>query len=164
MIQPVLDIGDNLVSLGSVGGHLYALHHGPAVGHGIGLGVKKVDVEALLGLGVMLIEVVPGLKGVAEGGGTLGVDGDVNEVSIPLGPGALKALGEYVGVELGVGGNLGGGQEHIKKLIGGEVYAVLIFLVTHGNGEGEYLDGILIPQLCGQVCGGVGGEFDTSHR
>ena len=68
------------------------------------------------------------------------------------------------GVKLGVGGNLGCGQEHIKKLIGLEVYAVLIFLVSHGDGERENLDGELIPQLSGQIRSGVGGEFDTSHK
>ena len=98
-------------------------------------------MEGVFGFGVVLVEVVPGLKGVSVSGRALGVDGDMDEIGVPFGPGRLKALGKHEGVELGVGRDLRGGQEHIKKLIRGEVHAVLVFLLAHGDGEGEHLDG-----------------------
>ena len=125
---------------------------------------KQVDVEGILGLRMVLVKVVPGLKGVCEGGRALGVDGDVDEIGISFRPGRFKALSKHIGIELGVGGDLGGGQEHIKKLVRGKVYAVFIFLIPHGDGEREHLDGPLFPQLGGQVCSGIGGELDTSHN
>ena len=122
-----------------------------------------MDGEAPLGLRVVLIELVPGLEGVHIGGRPLGVDAGVDQIGIARLPGRLEALGEHEGVELGVGGDLRGGQEHLIELVGGEVDAVIQLPVPHGDGEGERLDIQLLPQLGGDVGGGVGGEFDMSH-
>ena len=163
MVHPVLDKVHHRLGLSPSGGHPRPLDHRPAVAHGVVQGVDNVDVEGIPGLGVVLVELPPGLIGVGAGGRALGVDGGVDQVGIPLLPGRLKQLGEHIGVELGVGGNFGGRQKHIVKLLGSKVKAVLILPVSHGDGEGEHLDSQLLPQPGGDIGGGVGGEFDARH-
>lgn len=120
-------------------------------------------MEGVPGLRVVLVKLIPGLEGVLIGGRALGVDGGVDEVGVSLLPGLLKALLEHEGGELGVGGNLGGGQEHAVKLLGREVHTVPILLVPHGDGEGQRLDVQLLPKLSGDVGGGIGQKLDASH-
>ena len=123
-----------------------------------------MDVKALLRLRVVPVEIPPGLEGIGAGGGALGVDGGVNQIGVPRLPGRLKDLGKHIGVELGVGGDFGGGQQHVVELLGGEIKAVGQLPVLHGDGEGEYLDIQFLPQGGGDIGGGIGGKFDTGHR
>ena len=162
-VDPVLDEVHNLPGLFPLGRHLGALHHGVAVAHGISTGVDDVDMEGFLGLGVVLEEFVPGLDGILIGGRALGVDGGVDEVGVPLLPGLFKALLEHKGGQLGVGGNLGGRQKHAVKLLGGKVHAVPVLLVSHGDGEGKYLDVQLLPESGGNISGGISQKFNVSH-
>ena len=87
----------------------------------------------------------------------------MDEVGVPLLPGLLKALLEHKGGQLGVGGNLGGRQKHAVKLLGGKVHAVPVLLVSHGDGEGKYLDVQLLPESGGNISGGISQKFNVSH-
>ena len=122
-----------------------------------------MDAEGPLCLRVVPVELPPGLVGVGAGGGALGVDGDVDQVGIPILPGRLKDLGKDVGVELGVGGDLGSGQEQVVKLLRGKIETVAVLFVAHGDGEGEHLNAQLLPHRDRDIGGGVGGKFYTSH-
>ena len=122
-----------------------------------------MDAEGVPGLGVVLVELLPGLKGVAIGGRALGVDGGVDQIGTALTPRLLKALGEDIGVQLGVSWDLGAVQQHLKELVGSEIKAVHILPVAHCDGEGEDLDLQLLPQSGGDIGSGVGRKLDTSH-
>ena len=98
MVQPVLNIGHHLVGIGAHRCHLGTLNHRPAVGHGVVVGVDDGDLELVLGVGVVLIELLPGLDGILMGGRALGVDGGVDEMGIAVVVGLLIALAEHKGV------------------------------------------------------------------
>ena len=127
------------------------------------MGVDDGDLEVLPGLGVLLINLLPGLDGVLMGGRALGVDGGIDEVGIAVIVGLLKALLKDIGVELSMGGDLRGAEQHPVKLLRSKIIAVFILLVPHGDGEGEHLNIQLLPQSAGDVGGRIGNHFYVSH-
>ena len=128
-----------------------------------GLCVDDLNVQLVLCLRVAAVKVVAGLERVLTGGGAFGVDGRIDEVGAALLQGLLKNLLEHKAGQLGVGGDLRRGQEHVVKLLGGEIEAVPQLPLPHGDGEGQDLDGVFLPQSGRDVGGGVRQKFDLSH-
>ena len=62
-------------------------------------------------------------------------------------PRLLVALLEYEGGVLGVGGDLGRGQQGLIKLLGSEIYPVPQIPALHVDVEGKHLDAQFLRQF-----------------